>query len=159
MQSEIPARFEYIDPGQLQDDDLILALDRFEPSDPVREFLPTYHFNMVHRDSGVTMGTINLRVGSPERIVLYRGHIGYSVLSEYRGKNYSARSVKLLLTLASRCGIDPVWITCDPENIASRRSCEIAGGQFIEVIHLPTHEEMYARGIRRKCRYRFDTHS
>jgi tagatose 1,6-diphosphate aldolase len=111
---------------------------------------------MIHRDSSASMGTINLRVGSPQRIVLYRGHIGYGVVSEYRGKHYSSRSVKLLLNLAARCGIDPVWITCDPENTASRRSCDLAGGELIEIIDVPSDEEMYSRGIRQKCRYRFE---
>jgi predicted acetyltransferase len=156
MQNESSVLFEYVDPGTLQDDDLILTLDRFERSDPLREWLPTYHFKMVHRDADVTMGSINLRVGSPQRIVLYRGHIGYGVQSEYRGKHYSSRSVKLLLGLAARCRIDPVWITCNPDNIASRRSCEIAGGELIEIIDVAADEEMYARGIRHKCRYRFD---
>jgi tagatose 1,6-diphosphate aldolase len=110
---------------------------------------------MVNRETGSQMGTINLRVGNPERIVLYRGHIGYGVMPEYRGRHYSARSVKLLLNLAGRCGINPVWITCDPENMASRRNCELAGGEFIEIVDVPSDEEMYARGIRQKCRYRF----
>jgi len=113
---------------------------------------------MIHRNTNAHMGTINLRVGSPPRVVLYRGHIGYGVMPEFRGRHYSSRSVKLLLNLAGRCGIDPVWLTCDPENLASRRSCELAGGELIEIITVPSDEEMYAKGLRQKCRYRFDMH-
>lgn len=61
----------------------------------------------------------------------------------------------LLLPLARRLGIDPLWITCDPENMASRRSLEIAGAEFVEIVDVPE-----SCGIRkfggklRKCRYR-----
>jgi tagatose 1,6-diphosphate aldolase len=49
-----------------------------------------------------------------------------------------------------------VWITCDPENTASRRTCELAGADFIEIIDLPPDIDMYQDGERQKCRYRLD---
>jgi tagatose 1,6-diphosphate aldolase len=61
----------------------------------------------------------------------------------------------LLLPLARTLGIDPLWITCDPENVASRRSLEIAGAEFIEIVDVP--EDCGIRkygGKMRKCRYR-----
>jgi len=146
-----------IDPGNLQDDELQLELDRYLVADPEREWLPTYHFNMVRANPSIVIGTINLRIGSPERIVLYRGHIGYSVKPEYRGHRYAARSVKLLLPLAAAHRLNPLWVTCDPDNMASRRSCELAGGELVEIIEVPSDDEMYQRGIRQKCRYRLVT--
>ncbi len=73
----------------------------------------------------------------------------------HRGHHYAARAVGLLLPLARKLGIDPLWITCDPENDASRRSLEIAGAKFVEIVDVPE-----SCGIRkfggklRKCRYR-----
>ena len=52
--------------------------------------------------------------------------------------------------------MNELWITCNPENAASRRTCEIARGKLIETVDLPQHNEQYNRGERRKCRYRFD---
>jgi tagatose 1,6-diphosphate aldolase len=52
-------------------------------------------------------------------------------------------------------GIDPLWITCDPDNAASRRSLELAGAEFMEVVDVP--EDCGIRkygGKLRKCRYR-----
>ena len=76
---------------------------------------------------------------------------------EHRGRRYAARGVRLLLPLAARHGIDPLWITCNPENLASRRTCELAGAELVEVVDLPPGEEMYQAGERQKCRYRLPT--
>jgi predicted acetyltransferase len=146
-----------IEPGNLLDGELRLELDRYLAADPEREWLPTYHFNMMRADSSEAIGNINLRIGSPDRIVLYRGHIGYSVKPEYRGHRFAARSVRLLMPLAATYGLNPVWITCDPDNLASRRTCEIAGAELVDTIDVPADEEMYQRGIRQKCRYRLLT--
>jgi predicted acetyltransferase len=48
-----------------------------------------------------------------------------------------------------------VWITCNPENVASRRTCELAGGQLIDIVDLPPETDMFKEGERQKCRYRF----
>jgi predicted acetyltransferase len=147
----------FIEPGLLQDGDLILQLDRYVPADPEKEWLPTYHFKMLLKGSATVIGGINLRIGNSDRIVLYRGHIGYGVEPEYRGHRFAARSVRLLIPLAEACGLNPVWITCDPDNIASRRSCELAEADFIEIIDVPPDEEIFRRGVRQKCRYRLFT--
>ena len=48
-----------------------------------------------------------------------------------------------------------LWVTCNPDNIASRRTCELAGGVLVEIVDLPEDIDMYQEGERRKCRYRF----
>jgi predicted acetyltransferase len=144
----------FIEPGNLRDGDLRLELDRYLETDSEREWLPTYHFNMMRAGLSEVIGSINLRIGNPERVILYRGHIGYSVKPEYRGHHFAARSVRLLMPLAAAHGLNPVWITCDPDNLASRRTCELAGAELVETIDVPADEEMYQRGIRQKCRYR-----
>ncbi len=47
-------------------------------------------------------------------------------------------------------------ITCDPTNKASSRTCELAGGQYIETTDVPEDHEMYAKGERQVMVYRFD---
>jgi predicted acetyltransferase len=136
--------------GVLRDGELQLELVEFV-SHPIH-LVPTYHFRMVA--SGEEAGTINLRLGWDENLVLYAGHIGYGVHEAFRGRRYAARSVTLLKPLARRHGFEEIWITCDPENVASRRSCELAGAQFVEVVDLPETSVYYTRGIRKKCRYR-----
>jgi tagatose 1,6-diphosphate aldolase len=117
--------------------------------------VPTYFFRMMSAERDEEAGSVNLRVGSTPHLERYAGHIGYSVHAAHRGHHYAARSVMLLLPLARTLGIDPLWITCDPENVASRRSLEIAGAELIEIVDVP--EDCGIRkygGKTRKCRYR-----
>ena len=117
--------------------------------------VPTYYFRMISAACGKEAGAINLRVASTAHIERYAGHIGYSVHQEYRGHRYAARSVTLLLPFARRLGLDPLWITCDPENWASRRSLELTGAEFIEIVDVPLDCGMRKYGGKtRKCRYR-----
>jgi tagatose 1,6-diphosphate aldolase len=116
---------------------------------------PTYFFRMFSESSAQELGNINLRVGSTPHLEHYAGHVGYGVHPWHRGHHYAARSLVLLLPLARRVGIDPLWITCDPENAASRRTLEIAGAEFVEIVDVP--EDCGIRkygGKLRKCRYR-----
>ena len=136
----------------LQDGDLGLEWTDFalHPAHKV----PTHHFRMVHSQSREELGTINLRVSSNPHIELYAGHVGYSVKPDHRGNRYASRAVRLLIPIARQEGLNPLWITCDPDNTASRRSCELAGAEFVEIVDLPETSVYYSRGIRQKCRYR-----
>ena len=141
-----------IDPGVLRDGDLGLELVKFaiHPYHAV----PTYYFRMVKVPSAAAVGRINLRVASNPHIEQYGGHIGADVEPDHRGHHYAARSVRLLLPLARRLGLDPLWITCDPDNLPSRRSLEIAGAEFIEIVDVPADCAIHKSGHPRKCRYR-----
>lgn len=148
--------FTFLDPGPLVDDDLTLVLVRRTPGAPQRQEAPSYVFEMRHSASGALMGGINLRVGDYEHLRLYVGHIGYGVDRSCRGRRYAGRSVTLVLPLARRHALTPLWITCNPENIASARSICRAGGVFVEEVDVPPGTPLYTMGDRRKRRYRFD---
>jgi tagatose 1,6-diphosphate aldolase len=60
------------------------------------------------------------------------------------------------MPLARHYSLNPLWITCNPDNYASRRTCELAGATFIEIVDLPEDTDMYQMGERQKCRYRLD---
>lgn len=147
--------FSFLDPGKLADGELALALVNRVPADAARGLVPSYEFNMVNARTGEVMGGINLRIGFNERIK-YGGQVGYAVGRAFRGKRLAARSLGLILPLARRHGLDPLWVTCDPANAASRRTCELAGGRLAEIVDIPEDSELYQRGERKKCRYRFD---
>jgi predicted acetyltransferase len=146
--------FEFRDPGKLMDQDLELVLVEKYPGNPAIEYVPAYKFKMtlVGQDEGI--GHIELRVGNTDHIVMYGGHIGYSVEPEYRGHRYAAKACRLLLPLAQSHGLKAIWITCDPDNIASRRTCELVGAKLVEIVDLPEDTDMYQEGERQKCRYR-----
>lgn len=138
----------------LIDGDLQLALVEYSPH-PVHK-APAYRFRMIHPQTGEELGSINLRPGSSPHIELYAGHIGYTVHPAHRGHRYAARSVRLLLPFARRLGLEVLWITCDPENTSSRRSAELAGAEFVEIVDVPAGCIIHQSGHKRKCRYRLD---
>jgi predicted acetyltransferase len=151
-----PAEFAFYDPGSLVDGDLGLVLEEQYPGNPVRGWVPAYRFKMLRTASGAEMGRIELRVGDTLALQRYSGHIGYHVRPRFRGHRYAARACRLLLPLARRHGMIQLWITCNPDNLASRRTCELAGAEFVEIVDLPKDSDMYRRGERQKCRYRLD---
>ena len=148
--------FSFFDPGELIDRDLSLILVKkaLPELDETAE-VPTYRFAMRLTGTATKVGRINFRVGNTEDITMYAGHFGYRVEPEFRGNRYAARSCQLLFPLAKKHKINPVWITCNPDKKASRRTCEIAGGKLIEIIDLPRDNDQYLDGERQKCRYRF----
>lgn len=146
--------FKFLKPGKLVDRDLELVLEKTIPANLKKGYLPAYEFNMINSKTRKTMGVITLRIGLNEKIH-YGGHIGYGVDEKYRGHHYAARSCKLLYKLAKRHGVNPVIITCNPENIASARSAELSGAKLIETVRLPKHNDMYQRGDRKKKRFEY----
>ena len=148
--------FGFCDPGRLCSGELLLVLAATQPGQPQRGMVPTYQFNMIDDMRKRTVGKIELRVGSTPAILFETGHIGYTVFPTYRGLHYAARSCRLLIPLARRHGLCPLWITCDPANLASRRTCELAGAQLVEIVDLPASDDRYHKDARQKCRYRLE---
>jgi len=145
-----------VSPGKLCEEELELELIQFALH-PVHH-VPTYQFRMVHLETQGELGSIRLRVGSTPHVELYAGHVGYSVHPSHRGHRYAARALRLLLPLARELILDPLWITCDPDNVASRRTLERAGAEFIEIIDVPENCIIHQSGHPRKCRYRLSLH-
>jgi predicted acetyltransferase len=114
--------------------------------------VPAYVLDM--RVGGVRVGSISLRVSDAERIRLHAGHIGFSVEPPWRGRGLAGRAVRLLLPLAQAHGLDPLWLTCDPGNFASRRAIERLGAEYAGTVPLPASYDAYRRGERHKRRYR-----
>jgi predicted acetyltransferase len=148
--------FQFLDPGTLADGELELALVRRFPPDSSRDWVAAYKFEMRAAGSTNAVGRVSFRAQPHRLIELYRGQIGYEVAPEHRGKHFAERSVRLLLPFIRRHGFSEIWITCDPDNLASRRTCERLGATLVETIALPETEEMYARGHQMKCRFRID---
>ncbi len=149
--------FRFLDPGVLADGDLQLLLRRTMRGDARRGLVPEYIFDMVSPVQPATvMGGLSLRIGQTEHIEKYAGHIGYAVDPPYPGRRLAARSCLLVLPLARAHGINPLWITCNPENTASRRTCEIVGSTLVETVPIPPGDPLYQWDTKWKCRYRVD---
>jgi len=147
--------FRFREPGPLVDGDLELVLAARHPVDPVRRWVPGYDFAMRQTGTGTHLGVIRLRVGPTSRL-RYAGHIGYEVEVAQRGHRYAARSCRLLLPFARAHGLPAVWLTVDPANVPSIRTCERIGAKYVNTVRLPRDNPMYRRGARFRRRYRLE---
>lgn len=101
-------------------------------------------------------GSISLRISDDPETMWYYGHIGYGVFPPARGNRYAERACRLMLPLARLHGLSVLWITCNPDNLASRRTCERLGATLEEVVALPRDHALALRGETHKCRYRLE---
>ena len=159
--------------AKLQRDGIVTFLSQnprgWSASDPERDIAPGYTFWMRVRPGVnpapetsrglpppqiVMAGSISLRIGHSLNLDRYLGHIGYHVLPPARGRRFAERAVRLLLPLARAHGHQHLWITCNPDNSASRRTCERLGAACVDIVPVPRGNTLYAQGDRQKCRYR-----
>ena len=102
------------------------------------------------------MGSLRLRVGDADTVLKYPCHVGYDVKPEFRGHRYASRSVRLIVPFARAHALTRLWISCDPDNVASRKTCERAGAKLCDILDVPEDHDMYAKGFRAVCRYSID---
>ncbi len=139
-------------PQRIEGKEIDLLLERALPADHVKDYVPSYEFAIVLHGTDKKVGGICLRIGD-NRNTFYGGHIGYGVDEPYRGQGYAGKACLLLKPLARNYGLRELVITCNPDNLASRRICERLGLELESVVNLPDDNEMYQEGERQKCRY------
>ena len=124
----------------LKTDEIELRLYQTSEGEPEKGWVPAYRFDICN-PRGVEMGFCDLRVGYNENIY-YAGNIGYVVYEEFRGHHYAAKACLLLFELARKHGMKELIITCNPDNIASAKTCEHVGGELLETVELPLDNSM-----------------
>jgi predicted acetyltransferase len=84
-------------------------------------------------------GTINLRYqrGTEDLPPHVSGHVGYGVVPWRRGQGIATRALALLLPVAAKAGLARVLVTCDSDNLASRRVIEANGGVYRDTVAEP----------------------
>lgn len=139
----------------LRNQQIKLELERVAEGDLAKKWVPAYYF-FICTPGGKRMGKCCLRVGNNEN-TYYGGHIGYEIDEPYRGNHYAAKACELLFSLAKRHDMSYVLITCNPDNIASRKTCEYLKGNLLEIVELPKNNDMrMSKGETEKCIFRFD---
>lgn len=145
----------FFDTTDLASDEIFLKLKKTAEANPNKRLAPAYYFKICLLD-GTEIGFCDFRVGHTEKLY-FGGNIGYTVYEQYRGRHYAGKACELLFKLARKHGMNYLYVTCDPQNFASRKTCEYAGGKLESIINLPTDNDMYINdGERHKCIYYFD---
>lgn len=144
----------FYETGDLKDGEILLKLSRTAEAQPEKRWLPAYYFDICLL-SGEKIGYCDLRIGHNDKTYI-GGNIGYGIDEPHRGHHYAAKACKLLFRQAKKHDMDHLFITCVPANIASARTCELAGGCYLETADIPEDNEMYAEGKRAVRVYRFE---
>lgn len=134
--------FEFKDLNYLTDGEIDLKIAQKAQPDEVKGYVPAYIFNITLHDKIEPIGRIDLRVGF-NRNTHFGGNIGYSIDKQHRGHGYAAKACRLIKQVALAHGMQKLIITCNPDNIASRKTCENIGAKLIEIAKLPPDNEMY----------------
>ncbi len=114
---------------------------------------PEYKFQILLHTENIEIGHLNIRFGDNEKLMKYIGHIGYGIDHLHRGNKYSLRACQLAKKILKDHSVESVIITCNPDNHASRKICEILGGELLEIVDVPSNLDIYSVIESRKCRY------
>ena len=143
----------FFDTTDFKTDEIFLKLDKTVDANPIKNFVPAYHFKICRLSDAIEVGFCDLRIGHNEGLY-YGGNIGYTVYEQFRGNHYAGKACLLLFELAHSHMMEYLYITCNPDNFASKKTCEFAGATLEKIIDLPIDNDMYLEGERRKCIYR-----
>jgi predicted acetyltransferase len=88
-------------------------------------------------DGDEYIGSTNIRHDLTEWLERYGGHIGYAIRPTKRQQGYGKLICKLALEEAREIGLTRVLITCDADNVASRKVIEANGGVFENEVPQP----------------------
>ena len=76
------------------------------------------------------LGRLSIRHRLTEHLVERGGHIGYDIRPSARRRGHATAMLRAALPAARELGIESALITCDFDNIASKRVIENNGGVF-----------------------------
>jgi len=92
------------------------------------DYVPGTHLWWV--DGATYLGRISIRHRLTPFLLHVGGHIGYAVRPSARRRGHATAMLAAALPVVHELGIDPALVTCDDDNVASRKVIEAAGGVF-----------------------------
>jgi len=87
-------------------------------------------------DDNEYIGRLSLRHELNEALLLWGGHIGYQIRPSKRMRGYGKEILRSGLIKAKELGLSRVLVTCDEDNIGSRKIIEYNGGQLENIIEV-----------------------
>ena len=80
--------------------------------------------------TGRVVGEARIRHALSPPLEIEGGHVGYFIHPELRGRGYGNAILALALGELARMGVERVLVTCNADNLRSRRVIERNGGAF-----------------------------
>ena len=115
------------------------------------DYVKTVCFDICLHDSFTVVGRCDLRVGMNEELY-YLGNIGYHVHEAWRGNYYAYEACLLLFDLAWQVyQMEEIIITCNQDNIPSRKTLEKLKGVLLKIADVPQDHYCYKIGEKTKC--------
>ncbi len=96
--------------------------------------VPQSHFWLI--DDNEFIGILSLRRELNDTFIRIGGHIGYQVRPSKCRRGYGKELLRRGLQKAKELGFTRVLLTCDEDNIASKKIIESNGGQFENMIRV-----------------------
>ena len=103
-------------------------LDNLEIKEETEKLVPDSTFFAYDTEHDIFLGAINIRHKSNDNLINDGGHIGDGVRPDYRRCGVATRMIKLALEECKKIGLKKVLMTCDDDNIGSKKSIIRNGG-------------------------------
>lgn len=133
-------------------DDIMLYPQAYDACDKRMGGAEIFVFDIVEKETNLEAGEIALRIGE-HRSLYYLGHIGYHINPGFRGHGWAAAACEMCYPFFEKFGMNSLSITTDPDNIASRKTCERAGGILECIVPVPIDVQKEFMISKVKCRY------
>lgn len=99
-------------------------------------YVPASQYLAMREADDKLVGMVNIRHRLNDGLLVYGGHIGYSVAKSERRKGYATEILRQALTICKEMGIDRVLLTCNKDNIGSAKVIMANGGVLQdEIVH------------------------
>ena len=108
------------------DEYIKLTAHREMPTDP--KYVPSSLYYAYDEERNIMVGAVNIRHYLNDKLLFDGGHIGNGVRPSERRKGYGTLIISLALKECKKLGIDKVLITCNKDNIGSKKSIINNGG-------------------------------
>lgn len=109
-------------------------------SHPLPGYVPETIFWLIDDDGSTYLGDSSFRHYLTTALVQHGGHIGYRIRPSARRKGYGTLICKLTLDAMRVRGYTQALITCDDDNLGSRKIIEANGGYLDSVETLDGHD-------------------
>lgn len=111
-----------------------------------KDLVPGTLYFLIDKNNRI-LGSLGFRYELNDELRKYGGHIGYGVRPSERRKGYATLMLETALDIARKKGYDRILITCDTNNVGSRKTLENNGGK-LEFVYMRNDVETRGYGFK-----------